>query len=480
MGAQPARPIRCLRNVGTDQAAAELMTGEMVPVSELKRPELMTAGKLAFPSANIRWGMTSNEAVIEAVKTGQLPVTYADGSRIDGQDSTIHKVTSQPQQDQGQQDMGTQQDSTHSQPEPSRWQEPKGGPTGQRLDFDAYPETGRAETEPQPMTSTQAGSQLEEAIRAIAGSSVNEARVREIVADAVAQLPEPEQGMDEEAISQLVKELVADAPVTRIEIKVREQVRPLADVHHERLPRLIRYLGAGVHVYLVGPAGTGKSTMAEQAAEALGLDFRAMSLNPTMNAVRFEGYQDANGRYVPTLFREGYENGGLFLLDEIDNGHPSVISAINQAISTGTCAFADKMVPMHPDFKLVATANTYGQGGDREYVGRNQLDAATPDRFTFLDVPVDERMERLAAMAWSSEESAEECERWVTFVQKVRAQTVMAKVKFIASPRASIDGCKLLTAGCPWDEVEQDRLWKGISPEQKSKITSQYVNGQGS
>jgi cobaltochelatase CobS len=39
---------------------------------------------------------------------------------------------------------------------------------------------------------------------------------------------------------------------------------------------------------------------------------------------------------------------------------------------------------------IVATANTFGTGADRVYVGSLQIDGATLDRFAFLEWPYDE------------------------------------------------------------------------------------------
>ena len=56
---------------------------------------------------------------------------------------------------------------------------------------------------------------------------------------------------------------------------------------------------------------------------------------------------------------------------------------------------------------ILAAANTWGRGGDQQYVGRNQLDAATLDRFVLstLHVDYDTDLERDIAQARCSAES---------------------------------------------------------------------------
>ena len=131
-------------------------------------------------------------------------------------------------------------------------------------------------------------------------------------------------------------------------------------------------------------------------------------------------------------------------------------------LSLGTCAFADGMVDAHRDFRVVATANTYGTGGDRHYVGRQALDGATLDRFLVLEVPVDEELERQLALHHAPSRTAE-VDELVTFVQRLRDIADRKRLPVEFSPRASIDGAKLLAAGADFEQVVQWRVVRGLS-----------------
>ena len=48
---------------------------------------------------------------------------------------------------------------------------------------------------------------------------------------------------------------------------------------------------------------------------------------------------------------------------------------------------------MNENFRLVAAGNTYGTGADAQYVGRNELDAATLDRFVVVRWNYDQELE---------------------------------------------------------------------------------------
>lgn len=249
--------------------------------------------------------------------------------------------------------------------------------------------------------------------------------------------------------------------VVQVVLPARGKVELAADAH-EALPELLVALHARCHVLLVGPAGTGKSMLAKHAAEALELQFQALSLGPTTPMSKVFGYYDAHGNYHDTPFRRAFEHGGVMLLDELDNGHPGLLAELNQALALGTCAFADKMVDAHADFRLVATGNTYGTGADRQYVGRQTLDSATLDRFVVIDVPIDEGLEERIALRYAPSHQ-DEAQDLLTRIRKLRRTAATKNLPVILSPRASIDGAKLLEAGATVDQVMQWRVIRGLS-----------------
>lgn len=150
---------------------------------------------------------------------------------------------------------------------------------------------------------------------------------------------------------------------------------------HEKTETILQYMASKMPILMVGPAGSGKTHIAVQCAEILDMEHHAISVNEQTSKTDFLGYKDATGQIVTTPFREVYEKGGVFIIDEIDAGNPNVLTVINSALSNDFCAFPDGMVKRHKDFICVCTANTFGQGESLQYIGRNILDAATKDRF---------------------------------------------------------------------------------------------------
>lgn len=213
------------------------------------------------------------------------------------------------------------------------------------------------------------------------------------------------QELDEAVSNHLDNRLDGELKVLREEIKKQQVLKVVTDngdnlvkgVKHMQLPSLINMVGAGLNVMLTGSAGSGKTHAATQVAEALGLKFYALSVGAQTSKSDIVGFIDAGGTYRTTPFRQAYEKGGVFVMDEIDAGNSNVLIQINSALSNGICSFPDKQVKAHKDFHFIATANTYGKGESIKYVGRNRLDAATLDRFTIIHWDIDEKVERAIA-----------------------------------------------------------------------------------
>jgi len=215
------------------------------------------------------------------------------------------------------------------------------------------------------------------------------------------------------------------------------------------------------HPLMVGPAGGGKTTAAEQVAEAMGLPF--YTNGSLTGAHEVTGYENAN-RYVTTPFRQAFEHGGLYLADEIDGSDPAATLALNSALANGFMNFPDQPAPIraHPQFHFIAAANTYGRGADRLYIGRNQLDASTLDRFCTLTWDYDETLERSLAGD----------DAWCAYVQAARAAASDLKIRHVISPRATYSGAIHRAAGMAFDLVADLDLWNGLDREQRERITA--------
>lgn len=259
--------------------------------------------------------------------------------------------------------------------------------------------------------------------------------------------------IDESRIIELIRQ---HAPITAVEIRIPDrEPKKLNGHHHKAFPDLLKMVSAGVNVWLSGPAGSGKTTLAHQCAQALERPF--YSTGAVTSDFRLMGFVNAQGEIVRTPFREAFEHGGVFLWDEIDASNPNALTAFNQALANGHFTFPDKMVDKHPDFVAIAAANTWGHGPSAEYVGRTRIDAATLDRFVTLFIDYDENLE--TALAGSDHAD------WCKLVQTARAKAKTQGMRHIISPRAVVDGVKLLSAGLDRKTVLHAVLRKGLDSD---------------
>lgn len=155
-------------------------------------------------------------------------------------------------------------------------------------------------------------------------------------------------------------------------------------VFHEEFETVATLVAADEPVMLVGPAGTGKNVICQQIADLMSIDF--YFTNSVTQEFKLTGFIDASGRYHETEFYKAFTNGGLFFLDEIDASIPEALITLNAAIANRYFDFPTGRVNAHPDFRLIAAANTFGTGADLTYTGRFQLDGASLNRFAVVEI----------------------------------------------------------------------------------------------
>jgi len=270
---------------------------------------------------------------------------------------------------------------------------------------------------------------------------------RELVRLALASVPALVQAEAEARLPRRIEVVTQSAPPVSI-------VNPHCD-----LEKVLTFLGAGEDVFMVGPAGSGKSTIAEHAATALSLPFYGES--KVEFASTLAGYKNiTTGAYVRSNFREAYEHGGVFLLDEGDGSNAGALLFINAALSNGWALFPDGRVLRHKDFVCIVAANTYGHGPSRKYIGRTKLDGAFLNRFAILTIGYDAALETILAP----------CKDWARYVQAVRAVVLDNEFEAIVSPRATFKGGKMLARGMSWEDCAEAYIWQGMNAEDRRTI----------
>ena len=190
---------------------------------------------------------------------------------------------------------------------------------------------------------------------------------------------------------------------------------------------ILKLVAAHENVYLYGPAGSGKNTIAEQIAEALGVEFYYQ--NTLVTKFDVSGYKNAQGEYEETAFYKAWKNGGLFFADELDNSTAEAIIALNAALANGYYTFPNsgEKVAKHPDFYCIAAGNTNGQGATEEYCGRYQMDESSRDRFAFIEIDYNKKIEESICGGHLD---------ILEFVRDLRSVTKSLQIKLICGYRA--------------------------------------------
>lgn len=197
-----------------------------------------------------------------------------------------------------------------------------------------------------------------------------------------------------------------------IEIKAPEFTARASGVRHPVLDELLERIGLGQRSFLlVGPAGTGKTTIGEQVREALKASGTTFTMSEDQRREAFVGHKGYDIQQGTTPFQETALCRDLdisakeekpfvvSIFEEIDGSNPNVLLTINTLENRFLVTADDPDRPRRnrgPNHVMIATANTFAsaQTGSMAYVGRNQLDAATLSRYITLWVGYDPKVER--------------------------------------------------------------------------------------
>lgn len=231
--------------------------------------------------------------------------------------------------------------------------------------------------------------------------------------------------MAKESFKRLRTEIEGLRPTVGIlKVEVNNVRKTLSRPASPVLGRLILNAKLGLNSLLVGPAGCGKTTAAEQLAESLDLEFGHLGLTAGASETWLFGRQTPIG-FVEAAFSRIYKNGGVFLADEMDAADPNLLLAINTALANNSMynPILGEQIPKHKDFVFVGAMNTNGRGSDGIYAGRNRLDAATLDRFVLMKVDYDEGIERNAC---PDEDLREKLQRIRTILGNLKSPEVVS------------------------------------------------------
>lgn len=208
-------------------------------------------------------------------------------------------------------------------------------------------------------------------------------------------------------------------------------------------------LESNIPTYLVGHAGTGKSTIWEQICTRTR---RAMTrIQHTINTEE----SHILGQYVvkggETVWEPGplqlaMKFGLVYLADEYDRAMPQVLSVYQpvlegKALVTKEAPPEWRVIRPHKDFRFAATGNTNGAGDETGLYPSTALqDFANYERFGLM-VQIDwpEEKQEISIIAGQAKIPAELSKKLVKFAKEVRREVDAHTISSPVSPRALIN-----------------------------------------
>lgn len=221
--------------------------------------------------------------------------------------------------------------------------------------------------------------------------------------------------------------------------------KPVEGVVNAKFKNVARWVALNIPVLLTGPAGCGKNVLVSQIAEHFGMPY--LIVNRIQDSSELQGFKTVDGEYAVTPFIkfvkecEKKKIDGIVVFDEIDGSDANALITVNDAISSREITLADTTKVNLKKIHFMACANTWGTGATDEYVGRNQLDSATLNRYRKVEIDYDPKVE----------ESICPNKDLLKFFREFRKAVRSCGIKHIVSYR-NLEG---LTQGV---EFEKDRM----------------------
>lgn len=199
-----------------------------------------------------------------------------------------------------------------------------------------------------------------------------------------------------ENVQKMIQPALKNAVLNVQLIDTKGITHKIEGVVHEKFEVACQLVHDGFPVYFYGASGSGKNVLAEQVAKGLGLDYYYQSC--VKDDFVLTGNPTASGGYCESEFYKAFSKGGLFVLDEADSIPQDVSLTLNQAIANGEFTFpVIGTVKAHKNFRIIACGNTSMGGASIEYNGRYAQDGAFKNRFAFVRVDYDSRIEEAIA-----------------------------------------------------------------------------------
>jgi len=152
------------------------------------------------------------------------------------------------------------------------------------------------------------------------------------------------------------------------------------------------WMDQGKNILLIGPTGSGKTTLPRYFCAKHNRPYVRISLNGGCTIEDLVGHYIAKGRemvWVNGLLTIAVKNGYVIVIDEINAAPSEIMFILNSLLDDERILILSskdgETITPHPDFRLVATCNPTELG----YAGTQEINESLLDRFTGSTMYVD-------------------------------------------------------------------------------------------
>lgn len=144
-------------------------------------------------------------------------------------------------------------------------------------------------------------------------------------------------------------------------------------------------------VLLIGPTGSGKSSVIEQAVARVNRPYYRMNFDGDITRAEFVGQWIINKDRVMEfhygVLPRAMKEGAVLVCDELDCASPTVVFVLQNVLDGGALTLLEtgEIIEPHSDFRIFATANIQGLGDSTGlYSGTQPQNFATLNRFKLV------------------------------------------------------------------------------------------------